>query len=133
MVNDLTYNEILSRIGTDKLSRGVEQPSNDGSLGRNKEGYFQITQWFPKPGVFDKNGWHPLPYLDLGEFYSEFGNYEVAVTVPNGYVVAATGEHLQNSGELPGSSTFNFKAENVLLNPDGSSRLNDNAVLLTSS
>ena len=36
-----------------------------------------------------------LPYLDQGEFYSEFGSFDVQITVPENYVVAATGE-LQN-------------------------------------
>jgi len=59
---------------------------------------YQITQWYPKPAVYDNQGWHPMPYLDQGEFYSEFGNYEVQITVPKNYVVAATGE-LQNTDE----------------------------------
>ncbi len=60
---------------------------------------FQITQWYPKPAVYDRKGWHPMPYLDQGEFYNEFGNYEVQITLPQKYVVAATGE-LQNTDEL---------------------------------
>jgi len=52
---------------------------------------YQITQWFPKPAVYDRTGWHPMPYLDQGEFYNEFGNYEVQITLPQNYVVAATG------------------------------------------
>jgi len=52
---------------------------------------FQLTQWFPKPAVYDGEGWHPMPYLDQGEFYSEFGSYDVRITVPKNYVVAATG------------------------------------------
>lgn len=59
---------------------------------------FQVTQWYPKPAVYDKKGWHPMPYLDQGEFYSEFGSFDVRVTVPENYVVAATGE-LQNEEE----------------------------------
>jgi Peptidase family M1 domain len=59
---------------------------------------FQVTQWYPKPAVYDRKGWHPMPYLDQGEFYSEFGNYDVRITVPQTYVVAATGA-LQNQGE----------------------------------
>ena len=39
-----------------------------------------------------------MPYLDQGEFYSEFGNFNVQITVPKNYVVAATGE-LQNADE----------------------------------
>lgn len=59
---------------------------------------FYITQWYPKPAVFDKDGWHPMPYLDQGEFYSEFGSFEVSITLPENYVVAATGI-LQNEKE----------------------------------
>ncbi|WP_449439080.1 hypothetical protein [Pedobacter steynii] len=32
------------------------------------DGEFMICQWYPKPAVFDKNGWHEFPYLDMGEF-----------------------------------------------------------------
>ena len=39
-------------------------------LGHNAQAYF-ITQWFPKPAVFDKNGWNYFSYLDKGEYYSE--------------------------------------------------------------
>ena len=71
---------------------------------------FQITQWYPKPAVYDKNGWHPMPYLDQGEFYSEFGSFDVSITVPKNYVVAATGI-LQNEDEkewLAGRSRFEW-------------------------
>ena len=59
---------------------------------------YQITQWYPKPAVYDRKGWHPIPYLDQGEYYSEFGNYEVQVTLPKNYTVAATG-NLQEEEE----------------------------------
>ncbi|MDQ2862446.1 MAG: hypothetical protein M3R50_02140, partial [Bacteroidota bacterium] len=60
---------------------------------------YQITQWYPKPAVYDNTGWHAIPYLDQGEFYSEFGNYNVEITIPKDYVIAATGQ-LQNEDEL---------------------------------
>ena len=37
-------------------------------LGHLGESY-QMTQWYPKPAVFDHEGWHPLSYLSQGEFY----------------------------------------------------------------
>ncbi len=52
---------------------------------------YQITQWYPKPAVYDKDGWHEIPYLDQGEFYSEFGNYKVEITTPDSFQIAATG------------------------------------------
>lgn len=67
-------------------------------LGHIKQQY-QITQWYPKPAVLDKNGWHPIPYLNQGEFYSEFGSFEVKITLPENYVVGATG-NLQEASEI---------------------------------
>ena len=69
--------------------------SRGGHVGKT----YQITQWYPKPAVYDHDGWHPIPYLDQGEFYSEFGDYNVQITLPENYIVAATGE-LQNKDEI---------------------------------
>lgn len=75
----------------------VQLPENF-SRGGHKGNAYQITQWYPKPAVYDRKGWHPMPYLDQGEFYSELGDYQVQVTVPKNYVVASSGE-LQNQDE----------------------------------
>ncbi len=66
-------------------------------LGHNDQDY-QISQWYPKPAVYDTKGWHPMPYLDQGEFYSEFGHFDVNITLPKNYIVAATGV-LENDNE----------------------------------
>lgn len=57
------------------------------------------AQWYPKPAVYDSRGWHPMPYLDQGEFYSEFGNFTVNISVPEDFIVAASGS-LQSQNEL---------------------------------
>jgi Peptidase family M1 domain len=75
----------------------VKLPYNFSRGGHVVQAY-QITQWYPKPAVYDRKGWHPMPYLDQGEFYAEFGNYEVQITLPDNYVVAATGD-LRNASE----------------------------------
>ena len=67
-------------------------------LGHMGESY-QMTQWYPKPAVFDHEGWHPLNYLSQGEFYSEYGSFDVSITLPENYVVGATGD-LQNLSEI---------------------------------
>lgn len=67
-------------------------------LGHEGQAYF-ITQWYPKPAVFDKNGWHPMPYLDQGEFYSEFGSFDVKITLPKNYLLAATGDRIDEDVE----------------------------------
>ncbi len=65
-------------------------PASFSRLGHVGTSY-QMTQWYPKPAVYDNRGWHPMPYLDMGEFYSEFGSFEVEITLPANYVVGATG------------------------------------------
>jgi Peptidase family M1 domain len=61
------------------------------SRGGHVEQAYQITQWYPKPAVYDREGWHPMPYLDQGEFYSEYGSFDIKITLPKNYIVAATG------------------------------------------
>lgn len=86
----------------------VKIPLSYSRLGRVGRQY-QITQWYPKPAVYDKDGWHPMPYLDQGEFYSEFGSFDVFITLPANYVVGAT-------GDLPqGSPEYDFLARRELL------------------
>lgn len=76
----------------------VRLPKSFSRLGHVETSY-QLTQWYPKPAVYDREGWHPMPYLDNGEFYSEFGTFDVTITLPENYLVAATGE-LQEEKEL---------------------------------
>lgn len=70
---------------------------------------FAVCQWYPKPAVYDRKGWHPMPYLNMGEYYSEFGSFTVNITVPSNYIVAATGT-LQTENEL--SQLKNVGAQN---------------------
>ncbi len=69
----------------------VKLPNVFSRLGYEDSTYC-ITQWYPKPAVYDVNGWNPMPYLNQGEFYSEFGRFDVQITVPKNFVLAATGE-----------------------------------------
>ena len=77
-----------------KFPRGIY--SRLGHIGES----YQVTQWYPKPAVYDKNGWHQMPYLDQGEFYSEFGTYDVHITLPQNYVVGSTGDLVGGESEL---------------------------------
>jgi hypothetical protein len=64
---------------------GAGRMGRDGSL-------YQIAQWYPRVAVYDDvRGWNHEPYIGAGEFYLEYGSFDVSLTVPAGYVVAATG------------------------------------------
>ncbi|MGE5420460.1 MAG: M1 family peptidase, partial [Chloroflexota bacterium] len=70
----------------------VKVPEGNISRMGLADGAYQISQWYPKPAVFDLDGWHPMPYLDQGEFYSEFGKYDVTINLQEDYVVGASGD-----------------------------------------
>jgi hypothetical protein len=72
---------------------GADRMGRDGSL-------YELAQWYPRMCVYDDlRGWNTEPYLGQGEFYLEYGDFNLSVTVPAGYIVAATGT-LQNANEV---------------------------------
>lgn len=94
----------------------------DGQFSRlgHEDQAYQITQWYPKPAVYDQNGWHAMPYLNQGEFYSEYGSFDVSITLPKNYVVGATGDlqteseiEWMNNRALLTSKTKEFDAEDL--------------------
>ena len=61
---------------------------------------YQIAQWFPRMAAYtDYDGWQTRPFLGRGEFTLEFGEYDVALTVPDNHIVASTGS-LVNPDEV---------------------------------
>jgi hypothetical protein len=98
-----------------KIPKGVT--SRLGYIGES----FQISQWYPKPAVYDRSGWHQMPYLDQGEFYSEFGSFDVTITLPANYTVGATGD-LQNNAEAERldrlAADTSWKSTSGLINDD---------------
>ena len=53
---------------------------------------YEIAQWYPRLAVYDDvRGWNTEQYLGQGEFYLEYGDIDFAITVPRGFIVAATG------------------------------------------
>jgi hypothetical protein len=109
-VNDLPVKWAFDSIHIDICKLQLNQPLQPGEkinistpfhikipdsrfsrLGHEEQSY-QITQWYPKPAVYDARGWHAIPYLNQGEFYSEFGSFDVFITLPDNYVLAATGD-----------------------------------------
>src|SRR2546425_5354385 len=75
-------------------------PYGGGRMGRVGSRFYEIGQWYPRLVVYDDvHGWNPLPYIGAGEFYLEYGDFERSLTLPFGFVVAATGT-VQNSAEV---------------------------------
>ncbi|WP_395054078.1 M1 family metallopeptidase [Flavobacterium sp.] len=61
---------------------------------------FTIAQWYPRMCVYDDvRGWNTLPYVGAGEFYLEYGDYDISITAPANHIVVCSGE-LQNTAEV---------------------------------
>lgn len=75
----------LRRMGAESVEQGT---------------IFEYAQWFPHVAKYDDvHGWNTLPYIGNGEFYTDFGDFEVHITVPREFIVDATGT-LQNPEEV---------------------------------
>ncbi len=74
------------------MRMGYDDSYEDGPV-------WELAQWFPTPCVYDDVfGWNTFPYIGRGEFYTNFGDYDVEITVPNNHVVLASGSlHNQTS------------------------------------
>lgn len=87
---DIAWRFNVPPFGADRLAvEDVEQ----GTI-------FQIAQWFPAVAVYDDvDGWNTMGYLGQGEFYTNFGSYDVRITAPRSHIVTASGT-LQNEAEV---------------------------------
>jgi len=75
---DVAWHFLIPEHGADRMGR-------EGSL-------YELAQWYPRVNVYDDlRGWNTEPYLGQGEFYLEYGDFTVELTVPAGYIVASTG------------------------------------------
>lgn len=75
--------------------------------GGDRAGYigedYDVAQWYPQISVYDKYGWDTDQYLDRGEFYDDYGTFDVRITLPKKFLVAATGELVNANEVLPDS------------------------------
>lgn len=86
----IVYNYTVPQYGADRT----------GILSAANGAVYSIAQWYPRMCVFDDiRGWNTDPYLGASEFYLEYGDFDVNITVPSGMIVAGSGE-LQNPKEV---------------------------------
>ncbi len=86
----IDYSFIIPNEGSDRL----------GILGSKYGKIFTMGQWYPRMCVYDDiQGWNTNPYQGAAEFYLEYGDFDVNITVPNNHFVVCSGE-LLNSKEV---------------------------------
>ena len=78
-----------------------------GRLNTKNGVVYELAQWYPRMCVYDDvQGWNTLPYMGLGEFYCEYGNFDYYVTVPADMIVAGSGD-LQNPQQVLTATEIN--------------------------
>ncbi len=82
-------------------------------FGGRDDTFFMVGQWYPKMAVYDRGRWDTEPWHANAEFFHDFGSYDVRITAPREYVVAATGMPAGRYGEADGAETHRFTARSV--------------------
>ena len=86
----IAYSFICPDYGSDRM--GIQETKN-GKI-------YTIGQWYPRMCVYDDIlGWNTAPYNGPGEFYLDYGDYDISITAPASHLVFASGE-LQNPQEV---------------------------------
>lgn len=91
-----------------KIPRGILR------TGYYKDSYF-IAQWFPKPGVYEEGrGWNCHEYHLSSEFYADFADFTVHITVPEYFIVGASGKQIRAmANESEKTVTYTFSQKNI--------------------
>jgi len=95
------------------LEFDLKLPKIISRMGYYKENFI-LSEWFPKIAVLEKDGvWKDFSYHRFTEFYSDFGTYDVSITLPLKYIVDGTGYILAEKENPDLTKTVTFKAEKV--------------------
>ncbi len=78
-----------------------------------KRDFFMGGQWFPKVGVWWKDGWNCHQFHETTEFFSDFGTYDVKLTLPQGYVVGSSGVEVGRTNNADGTQTIALHGEAI--------------------
>ncbi len=84
-----------------------------GSRAGHRGKHFDVGQWYPKPAVYDRYGWHHHQYLDF-EFYADYADFDVELTLPSEYIVAHMGK-LLNEEEMYGGLLPVAEGDSILV------------------
>ncbi len=68
--------------------------------------FFMVAQWYPKIGVLQEGGWNCHQYHAYSEFFADYGEFKAEITVPDQFVVGATGKRVEDRPNDDGTKTY---------------------------
>jgi hypothetical protein len=96
-----------------KVDWTAQMPYGDVGRAGWVHDYHFVAQWFPKIGVWWRGAWNAHEFHPFSEFFSDYGVYDVQLTVPQGFVVGATGSMQTARDNADGTRTFRFHQDDV--------------------
>jgi hypothetical protein len=78
-----------------------------------KRDFIMGAQWFPKVGVLWHGTWNCHQYHADTEFFSDFGTYNINLTLPQRYIVGASGIQTAEQANSDGTRTLSFRGEDI--------------------
>lgn len=75
--------------------------------------FVMAGQWYPKLAVYDRGRWDAEEWHANSEFFADFGNYDLAITVPRDHVTGASGVRVDEAESSDGKKTVRYRAERV--------------------
>jgi hypothetical protein len=98
---EIEWSFVVPEYGADRMGR----------LSTQRGWVYEIAQWYPRLYVYDDvEGWNPMPYLGQGEFYLEYGDFDVEITAPRDFIVVAGGELLNPEEVLAPTQLRRYRA-----------------------
>jgi hypothetical protein len=84
----IEYSFVSPNYGSDRMGYLDDKKSKNGKI-------YTVAQWYPRMCVYDDvMGWNTQPYTGPGEFYLEYGDFDLSITAPANHIVVASGELL---------------------------------------
>lgn len=84
----IEYSFVSPNYGSDRMGYLDDKISKNGKI-------YTVAQWYPRMCVYDEVlGWNTQPYTGPGEFYLEYGDFDLSITAPAKHIVVASGELL---------------------------------------
>lgn len=98
---EIEWSFIVPEYGADRMGR----------LSTERGWIYEIAQWYPRMYVYDDvEGWNPMPYLGQGEFYLEYGDFDVEITAPRDFIVVGGGALLNPDEVLAPAQLRRYQA-----------------------
>ncbi len=93
---------------TINTSYELNLPRNFSRLGwKTYDDY--LMYWHPTPAVYDQSGWHPMPYLSMGEFYTEVADYNISLETNSKHILSSVPHSIPVS-----NNRYEFEAKGII-------------------